>query len=93
MNMHIPGFTAEASVYRVSRDYLGTGVAGSQDGAVIPAIPRCENCEDLLDYCAEHDWRPRAACNACASGHCSRGVEKPPGLVDPFRHNRFIEGL
>ena len=91
--MNIPGFTAEASVYRASHDYLGTGSADLQGGAVIPAIPRCSNCDDLLEYCAEHDWRPRAACRACATGNCSSGVEKPPGLVDPYRHNRFIEGL
>lgn len=85
--MNIPGFTAEASVYRASSDYLGTGFANSHGGAVIPAIPRCENCDDLLDYCAEHNWRPRAACNACATGNCSSGVETPPQLLDPFGHH------
>ena len=35
--MKLPGFTAEASVYKRSSDYFGTGSADSQSGTVAPA--------------------------------------------------------
>lgn len=77
--MTMPGFTGESALYvRRGRYALSERPARSHANAVVPAIPRCENCEDLLDFCAEHNWRPRAACNACAIGHCSSGVEVPP---------------
>lgn len=81
--MNIPGFTAEASVYRASRDFFGSGSADLHSG-VIPAIPFCGNCDEILDRCAENGGRPRAVCNACASGNCFSGVERPPQLLDPF---------
>ena len=82
--MNIPGFTAEASVYRTQRDYLGNGFADSHSGTVIPAIPFCGNCDEILDRCAETGGRPLAVCRACATGNCFSGVEKPPQLIDPY---------
>jgi hypothetical protein len=76
--MNIPGFTAEASVYKARSDYFGAGSADSHGGAVIPAIPFCDNCDEILDRCAETGGRPRAVCHACAVGNCFSGVENPP---------------
>lgn len=88
--MNIPGFTAEASLFMTRGAYSLTGQsAGSHANAVIPAIPRCENCEDLLEYCRTHGGRPRAACIACATGHCDSGVERPPWLLNPFAQHPF----
>jgi len=74
--MTMPGFSAERSLqtargrYRSGRRFAGTS------GGVTPAIPRCENCDTLLDYCATHGGRPRAACIACATGNCDSGEER-----------------
>lgn len=85
--MNIPGFTAEASVYRASNEYFSAGSAGSHGNAVIPAIPFCGNCDYILDNCERNGWRPRALCAMCATGHCFSGVERPPQLLDPFGHH------
>jgi hypothetical protein len=77
--MNIPGFTAEQSLHQVrGRYYSGRSVA-VQLGAVIPAIPRCENCDFILENCENNGWRPRAVCNACNSGRCFSGEENPGG--------------
>lgn len=85
--MNIPGFTAEASVYRADSDYVSTGFANSHGGALIPAIPFCGNCDYILDNCERNGWRPRALCGMCASGHCFSGVEKTPQLLDPYGYH------
>jgi hypothetical protein len=80
--MTIPGFTAEASLYGRAR-LFGGGAKGSgkstatPSGTVVPAIPFCGNCPDILDMCAETGGRPRAVCRACAIGDCFSGVENP----------------
>ncbi len=77
--MNMPGFTANHSLDAARGRYCsGWSVAG-QPGAVIPAIPRCENCDFILDNCVNNGWRPRAVCNACNSGRCDSGVENPGG--------------
>ena len=91
--MNMPGFTAEQSLQAVRGRYRsGRPVAGRSD-AVIPAIPRCENCPDLLDYCAEHGGRPRAACAACATGRCDSSDENPGGhcRYDPILNRRICD--
>ena len=77
--MNMPGFTAEQSLRAVRGRHRSDRRVSSQMGSVIPAIPRCENCDTLLDYCETHNWRPRAACNACASGRCDSSEENPGG--------------
>ena len=85
--MNVPGFTAEASVYNTTGSYYSNGQsADSHAGTVVPAIPFCGNCDEILDRCAENGFRPRAVCWACLTGHCFSGVEKPPQLLDPFGH-------
>jgi len=80
--MTMPGFTADQSLQAVRGRYRsGLGV-GVRSDAVIPAIPRCENCDTLLDYCATHGGRPRAACLACATGNCDSGEERCE--IDPI---------
>jgi hypothetical protein len=85
--MNIPGFTAEASVYRASSDYFGAGFADSHGGAVIPAIPFCGNCDYILENCDRNGGRPYALCRMCETGNCFSGVERPPQLLDPFGHH------
>jgi hypothetical protein len=76
MNMNMPGFTAEESLQAVRGRYRSGRTVADTSRAVTPAIPRCENCPDLLEYCATHGGRPRAACIACAIGDCDSGQER-----------------
>jgi hypothetical protein len=90
---NMPGFTADQSL-RPARGRYRTGRPGAmQSAAVIPAIPRCENCEALLEYCATHGGRPRAACAACAAGVCDSSVENPGGRcwLDPISGRRICD--
>jgi hypothetical protein len=80
--VNMPGFTAEQSLHGVRGSYRSGRTAAVGSDAVIPAIPRCENCEALLEYCATHGGRPRAACAACASGNCDSGQERCE--IDPI---------
>jgi hypothetical protein len=48
----MPGFTAEQSLQAARGRYRSGQPAAVQSDAVIPAIPRCENCEALLEYFA-----------------------------------------
>jgi hypothetical protein len=81
--MSMPGFTADASLRRGTTTYP-TGdfdlrqTPYSHAGKIIPAIPACRNCDYILDRCAQNGGRPRAVCNACATGDCFSGVENPP---------------
>lgn len=77
--MNIPGFTAEQSLHLVHGHYGSGNSVAVQADAVIPAIPRCENCDFILENCANNGWKPRAVCNACDSGRCNSGEENPGG--------------
>lgn len=85
--MNIPGFTAEASIYRANSEYVSAGVDHPHGSAVTPAIPFCGNCDYILENCRRSGGFPRALCRACASGNCFSGVERPPQLLDPFGHH------
>ena len=89
--MNMPGFTAEQSLQAARGRYRSGRPVAAQSDAVIPAIPRCENCDALLDYCAEHGGRPRAACAACAAGRCDSSNENPGGhcWYDPILNRRI----
>ena len=91
--MNIPGFTGEASLHGPRGRYRSGGHPATRSGAVVPAIPRCENCDDLLDYCATHGGRPRAACAACAAGVCDSSEENPGGRcwLDPITNRRICD--
>jgi len=91
--INMPGFAAEHSLRPVRGRYRsGRSVAVGSDG-VIPAIPRCENCDALLDYCAAHGGKPRAACYACAVGNCDSSQENPGGRcwLDPITNRRICD--
>lgn len=89
--MNVPGFTADHSLTARGR-YRGRSTA-RRAGAATPAIPRCENCEALLEYCATHNGRPRAACAACAVGRCDASSENPGGhcYYDPILNRRICD--
>ena len=59
--MNMPGFAAEQSLHAARGRYRSSRQVAAPSHAVIPAIPRCENCDHILDYCATHGGRPRAA--------------------------------
>jgi hypothetical protein len=91
--MNMPGFTADQSLYAVRGRYRsGRFVAGGSN-AVIPAIPRCENCDWILDNCERNGWRPRALCAACAAGNCDSSEENPGGRCwyDPISGRRICD--
>lgn len=86
--MTMPGFTAEVSLYNTSVGYCyAEQSAASPAGKIVPAIPFCDNCDEILDRCSRNGGRPRAVCRACAVGDCFSGVERPPALLDPFGHH------
>lgn len=94
--MNMPGFNANAALYRSAHVYHGATDAlpygGSNAyrrglsaaGVVVPAIPACANCDYILDNCAQNGWRPRAVCNACAFGNCYEEPPMPDPYPDPF---------
>jgi hypothetical protein len=78
--INMPGFTAETSVYKTSGHYQAVRHAiNSPIHMIVPAIPACKNCDDILDRCEINGWRPRAVCYACGVGYC---YDEPP--PDPF---------
>ena len=77
--MNIPGFTAEQSLLQVRGHYRGGWSSAVQWSAVIPSIPRCGNCDFILENCANNGGRLRAVCNACRTGWCYSGEENPGG--------------
>jgi hypothetical protein len=91
--MKMPGFTADRSLHAARGRYRSAGVATTLAGAVVPAIPRCENCDYILDNCERNGWRPRAVCAACASGHCDSSEENPGGRcwLDPITNRRICD--
>jgi hypothetical protein len=91
--VNMPGFTAEKSLQAVRGRYRSGRPVAVQSAAVIPAIPRCENCDTLLEYCATHGGRPRAACAACAAGICDSSDENPGGhcWYDPILNRRICD--
>ena len=48
--MNIPGFTAEAALYKTDSDFcFSVQSADLAANAVTPAIPFCGNCDYILD--------------------------------------------
>ena len=81
----MPGFTAEASVYKTRGHYeAGRHALNSSMNSVIPAIPMCRNCDYILDNCESNGWRPRGLCNMCAVGNCYDEPPLPNPFPDPF---------
>ena len=81
--MTLPGFNAEACLRGGHHQYRTRAPSRSKTGAVVPAIPFCDNCDEILDRCSRNGFRPRAVCRACLIGNCYSGVEDPTPN-DPF---------
>jgi hypothetical protein len=88
--MNIPGFTAEAVFHQNLNGYWRNRAADFGAGTIVPAIPFCGNCPDILERCDRNGGRPRAVCRACEIGDCFSGVERPPQLLDPFGHHPLL---
>jgi hypothetical protein len=79
--MRLPAFDADRSLYAAAGRYRAARTAsGGAAGALVPARPKCSNCDDILDRCADNGGFPRAVCNACANGNC---YEDGPVPVPP----------
>jgi hypothetical protein len=78
---NIPGFTAEASFYRISVHYSLVSVREEITSGIVPALPSCANCEWACDKCFDCietgvSWGrcPTCrVCNYCAGRSCSGG--------------------
>ena len=81
--MRLPNFTADRALAPRSRRF--TARTRRRAAGVMPAIPFCGNCDEILDRCSQNGFRPRAVCRACLEGDCFSGVEKPPIILNP-RH-------
>jgi hypothetical protein len=60
----------------------------------MPALPRCENCDYILENCDANGGRPYALCRACASGRCDSSGEENPGghcYIDPISGRRICD--
>lgn len=77
--INMPGFYAERSLQSTHGCYHNGPSVAVQPDAVIPSIPACENCDWILDNCANNGWKPTAVCNACNRGRCYSGEENPGG--------------
>lgn len=83
--MRLPEFTATESLYRGRGRYRDGRSRNTQADTVVPAIPACANCDDILDRCAENGGLPRAVCNACARNYCyEEGPIPTPPPGGPF---------
>jgi len=69
----MPGFNAEASLQGSRGAFRHGEFFVSRADAVIPSIPACRNCYDILERCNRNGWLPRAVCNACFYGNCYEG--------------------
>jgi hypothetical protein len=81
--MRLPNFTAERALTPRPRRF--TARTRRHAAGVMPAIPFCGNCDEILERCAQNGFRPRAVCRACLYGDCYSGVENPPIVLNP--HN------
>jgi hypothetical protein len=81
---NMPGFTADKSLGATHGHYRSGRPAALRSNAVIPAIPKCSNCDYILDNCERFGWRPRAVCNACLFGNCYDDPPMPDPFPDPF---------
>jgi hypothetical protein len=83
--MRLPAFDADRSLYRGGGRYRGRPSGRAAGGALVPAIPKCDNCPEILDMCARTGGKPRAVCRACAWGNCYEdGPDPVPPPGQPF---------
>jgi hypothetical protein len=79
--MRMPNFTADRALSPQSRHFAHR--ARRRSAGVVPAIPFCGNCDEILDRCSRNGFRPRAVCRACLIGDCYSGEENPPIVLNP----------
>ena len=79
--MRMPNFTAERALLPRRRRF--TARTRRRAAGVMPAIPFCGNCDEILDRCSQNGFRPRAVCRACLIGDCYSGEENPPIVLNP----------
>lgn len=75
--MSMPGFSAEASLQSAGH-YAQITTAAGDGPRVVPAIPPCHACDDILDMCVRGEARG-AVCRYCAAGFCDpQDWRRPP---------------
>lgn len=80
--MNMPGFTADASLPG-PRTYPGRHKGVSRADIIVPAIPPCHACKDILELCVTGEARG-AVCRACAVGICDpEDWRNPPPPFPP----------
>lgn len=100
--MNIPGFSAEATLYRTRGYYHMVATGMTSSGQVVPALPSCGNCDWACDKCVDclRSGGTRASCPGCGvCSHCSRGgcggggggVESCRLHCASARHDCYIE--
>jgi hypothetical protein len=67
--MSMPGFTADAAVYRSTQSYTHRGSFGRTGASVVPAMPLCSNC-GYVCYVCETTGRVCGGCALCQMGVC-----------------------
>jgi hypothetical protein len=80
--MNMPGFVAEAALYRTERRYrsVAPNAGAAASAEVVPAAPCCSSCSRLFRQCrtcllAGGDWDTCWQCDLADScwGYCSSG--------------------
>jgi len=77
--MHMPGFNAEGSLYRVRVRYSSASVLAEITSGIVPALPSCASCERACDKCWDctasgREWCPTCGvCNYCWGRSCPGG--------------------
>lgn len=65
--MSIPGFTAEAAVFRSPRQYRRSPLSAAPVKGVVPQLQSGETCMDweCLSWCQDHSAYPETCYDAC----------------------------
>ena len=67
--MNMPGFSAQASLYKTSGSYRIAGALGQADTAIRPAAIDFDCAEACRSLC-ESSIQPRTCFNRCVTIHC-----------------------
>jgi len=97
--MKMPGFRAEASIYRSIITYHGVWVSGEKVGSgadpaqVIPMLPAGGICAPFCDIC-ESDINSRTGCSqSCTARNCNEYTRSCTGCSNACQGGQFCAGV